>query len=161
IFALMVLVTFLFQNISGFFPRPFSLSAMLLIPLTVCLGMFEGEFAGAFYGLFAGALWDIVASRGAGVHALVLMLAGCICGLLIHYTMRNNLACAFVLTSIVCFVHNFFYWLFCVAFVNMDGAFYALWRYYLLSGIYTILLTPLFYFIIRAIMKSFRDLAKQ
>ena len=156
VFALMVFVTFLFQSVPGMFPEIFGLKAMLLIPLTVCLGMFEGETAGFLYGLFAGALWDIVAARGEGFHSVVLTLTGLACGLFIHYMMRNNLACALALTSAFTLAHNFFYWLFCVALVGIDGSFYALWRYYLLGSVYTIALTPIFYFIIRFIKKHLR-----
>lgn len=160
-FAALTLITFLLQNISQPFAEPFGLRAMPLIPLAVCLGMFEGEFAGAFYGLFAGALWDTVAARGEGFHAVALMLAGCVCGLLIHFFMRNNLACAFALSCIVIFLHNLLYWLLCVAIGGTDGSLYALYRYYLPAGVYTALFTPVFYFITREIMKLSRERAKR
>lgn len=160
-FALLTLITFIFQNISQPFTEIFGLRAMPLIPLAVCLGMFEGEFAGAFYGLFAGALWDTVAARGEGFHAVTLMLAGCVCGLLIRFFMRNNLACAFALSGAVIFLHNLLYWLLCVAISGIDGSLYALCRYYLPAGVYTVLFTPVFYFITREIMKLSRERAKR
>ncbi|MEG1551899.1 MAG: rod shape-determining protein MreD, partial [Oscillospiraceae bacterium] len=88
IFIILFLIGNILQNTQGFFPEIFGIRAYFLISLTVCVGMFEREIAGAVFGLFAGALWDGVSGMGDGYNALFLMIIGALCGLLINLLMR-------------------------------------------------------------------------
>ena len=63
--AVILVVTFLLQTTSGFFPAPFGIHACLLIPATVCIAMFEREFAGLFFGLAAGMMLETVSPDSA------------------------------------------------------------------------------------------------
>ena len=47
VFVILILITNILQNTRGWFPEIFSARAFLLIPLIVCLGMFEREVVGA------------------------------------------------------------------------------------------------------------------
>ena len=56
ILAVIILLVSLLQNTGGLLPRIYSVSAMPLIPLVVCIAMLEREMAGACFGMFAGML---------------------------------------------------------------------------------------------------------
>ena len=60
ILAVIILLVSLLQNTGGLLPRIYSVSAMPLIPLVVCIAMLEREMAGACFGMFAGMLWERV-----------------------------------------------------------------------------------------------------
>lgn len=91
VFVLLILAVHILQNTRGLLPEIFGVKANPLIPLVICIGMFEREIAGAVLGMLAGILWDSVSPMGDGYNALLLMLAGAAAGLLIDYLMRNNL----------------------------------------------------------------------
>lgn len=154
IFVLLILLVHIMQNTKGYFPEIFGIRAMLLIPLIVCIGMFEREMAGAVLGLFAGALWDSVSGLGDGYNTLFLMLIGAGCGLLINILMRNHLLTALILTALSSVMYVLSYLLFFVIAQGLDGSAFLLMRYYLPSCVYTVVFTPVFYIIVRAVMKK-------
>lgn len=156
IFALLILAAFLFQSTPGIALAPFGIRSFPLIALTVCIAMFERETWGAFAGLLAGALWDCVAARGQGFHAIFLMLAGFLCGFLVRYIMRNNLMAALVLTAAFSLLHEVLFWLFFIVIGGVPGAGKLLWRFYLPCAAAAVLWLPLFYFAVRSIMKALR-----
>lgn len=156
IFAVLMLLTFMFQNTGILFPAPSGIHALLLLPLTVCIGMFEREFAGLFFGLFAGAMLDAFSSNTICYHSIAFTLFGFAAGALTTYLMRNNLLCATILTAIFTFLHNTVYFFIYCAFDGGDNQILVYLRYFFLSVIYTLIFTPIYYFIIRAIIKRLK-----
>lgn len=152
-----VVITFLFQNTGGLFPAPFGIKALLLIPLTICISMFEREFAGIFYGLLSGALLDAFSAQSSVFNSLMLTIFGFAAGSLITYLMRNNLLCATMLTAVAACVYNVISFVVYSAFDSLDAPVATFFRYYFTSAVYTILLTPVYYFIVRAVSKHFKS----
>ena len=153
-FAALILLTHIIQNTGGLFPSVFGVKANLLIPLVVCLGMFERELPGAFLGMFAGVLWDTVSGVGDGYNALFLMITGAVCGLLINLLMRNNLMTALLMSASACVIYALLYVVFFQLADGVDSTGYLLWRYYLPSALYSFVFTPLWYLIVRGIMRK-------
>lgn len=153
-FAVIILLAHILQNTNGFFPEIFGARAFLLIPLAVCIGMFEREITGAVFGLFAGALWDSVSGLGDGWNTLFLMLTGALCGLLINVLMRNHLLTALILSAAANVIYVSLYLLFFVIARGLDSAGYLFLTFYLPSAVYSFLFTPIFYITVRAIMKK-------
>lgn len=115
--------------------------------------MFEREIAGAVLGMLAGILWDSVSPMGDGYNALLLMLAGAAAGLLIDYLMRNNLMTALLLSGFACLIYSVFYVVFFLLANGVDSTGYLLIRYYIPAAVYSFLFTPLWYIIVRAVMR--------
>lgn len=156
IFALLTVLTFTFQNTSGLFPEPFGVKAMLLIPMTVCVSMFEREFAGIFYGLTAGAMLDAFSSQSLILNSLFFTVIGFAAGSLITYLMRNNLLCAMIFVGVSSFVYTALIFIFYYAFDGFASPFRLYFRYFFTSAVYTVILTPIYYFLIRSISKKFK-----
>ncbi len=154
--ALIILLLSVMQNTDGFFPQIFGVRALLLIPFVVCVGMFERDIWGMILGLFAGLLWDITAS-GASFNALFLLAAGFVCGTLINTIMRNNIVTAGILSFIFSVFYNVGYWLFHYIITPMDSAAFILIRYYIPSIIYTTVLTPVIFLLVRGLEKRFSE----
>ncbi len=153
VFVLLILAVHILQNTRGLFPEIFGVKANLLIPLVICIGMFEREIAGAVLGMLAGILWDSVSRMGDGYNALLLMLAGAAAGLLIDYLMRNNLMTALLLSGFACLIYSVFYVVFFLLANGVDSTGYLLIRYYIPAAVYSFLFTPLWYIIVRAVMR--------
>jgi len=156
ILALFLLLTYFFQNTGGLFPAPAGIHAILLIPLTVSIAMFEREFAGIFYGLAAGAMLDAFSSDTICFHSVTFTIIGFAAGALITYLMRNNFVCAVILSAAFTFLYNTLYFIFYCAFDGIENPIAIYFRYFFLSVIYTVIFTPLYYFIVREISKKFK-----
>ena len=100
ILAVMLVVTFILQTTSGFFPSPFGIHACLLVPAAVCIAMFEREFSGMFFGLAAGMMLETVSPDSVCFYSVMFTLIGFISGILITYLMRNNLVTALIFTFV-------------------------------------------------------------
>lgn len=153
VFAVIILITHILQNSRGFVPSIFGARAFLLIPLVVIIAMFEKELAGAALGLFAGALWDTVSGIGDGYNTLFLMLLGATCGFLLNVLMRNHLLTAIILVFFSCLLYSGTYVVFFVVSQGVDSVGYLFLRYYLPSCVYTTLFTPIYYLLVRAVMR--------
>lgn len=153
--AVFMIVTFLFQNTGGLFPEPFGIKAVLLVPLTVCISMFEKEFSGLFFGLAAGAMLDAFGAQTICFNAIAFTLIGFAAGALITHLMRNNLVCAVILSFVMAFIYNSASFIFHYAFSGGESPFYVYFKFYFLSAVFTAILTPIYYFIVRAIERKY------
>lgn len=169
IYTVFILVTAVLQNTQGLFPEIFGVRAMLLISAVVCISMHEREISGIFFGLFAGLLWDVYSGGLFNFNAIMLTAIGFACGALVGSIMRNNLATALLMTSVSVLVYNTLYWFkeyifnFSKAagethltFHSYPGAGMAYLRFYLPACVYTIILMPACYFLVRFIRNKTR-----
>jgi len=156
IFAVLIMLTASLQNTKGLFPEIFGVRAMLLIPAVVCISMHEREISGIFFGLFAGLLWDNISAGPSSFNAIMLTTIGFVCGALIGTIMRNNLVTALLLTGASVFAYNTIYWLIAYVFHSYAGAGMAYLTFYFPACIYTIVLMPGFYYLVRFIRNKTR-----
>ncbi len=156
IFALLILFTAILQNTKGLFPKIENASAMLLIPLVISIAMFERDVAGMMFGLFAGFAWDFYSAHIDGYYIIFLTCTGYACSYLISRYMRNNIVTAIVYSSFFSFLCATLYWLIFSVHASGSGTGEMYLKVYLVSVIYTVALTPLYYYFIRAIALKFK-----
>ncbi len=161
IFALLIVFTAILQNTNGLFPKIGNASAMLLIPLVVSIAMFERDVAGMLFGLFAGFVWDFYSAHVDGYYIIFLTCVGYACSYLISRYMRNNIVTAMVYSLVFSFLCVTLYWLFFIVFNSVSGVWTLYGRIYLTSAVYTVALTPLYYYFIRAIALRFKKTQAQ
>lgn len=155
ILAIIIFVLSFMQSGDGRFPQFFGIRALLVIPVLVAVSMYERDVSGIFFGIFAGALCDIFAA-GNNFNAIYFVIVGFVCGTLMNTIMRNNIFTHLLLSSAFCFVYNLIYWLYHFVFAGLDRSIFMFFRYYLTSTIYSVILSPLAFIIIRIIEKKFR-----
>lgn len=155
VYALIILLAHFLQNVVPVFPEIASVRPLLLIPVAVCIAMFEGEIVGAAAGLVAGVLWDTVTVTADGYIALYLMVACAVCGVLLRIFLRNNIVTYFIVCSGILIVYLVTYVLFFVSARGIDGAGQMFLRYYIPMGLYSFILTPLWYYLIRTVYRKF------
>ncbi|MCM1364338.1 MAG: hypothetical protein NC122_09930 [Faecalibacterium sp.] len=151
IFAVLFVITAAVQHTGGLLPVIGSAHAMLLIPLTVSVAMFEQSVAALIFGVFAGFLWDMASVNADGYFAVFLAVTGFTVSLLMSFVMRNNFLCACLVSATASILCNVGYWLFFIVIRGYDSPIYLLMNYYLPSAIYTAVLIPIYYFLIRGI----------
>lgn len=156
VLALMILVAAILQNTAHMLPTIFGARAFLLIPVVVCISMFEKDVSSTIFGAFAGVLWDVSSCSSTGFNTIMMMIIATSCGFLIHYLMRNNMVTATLLTSVALIFYSLVYWLmFSVSDNASDNAFKLL-TFFLPSCVYSLALMPPTYVIIRSFLKKLR-----
>lgn len=156
VFALLIIITAVLQNTNGLFPRIAGAPAMLLIPLTVCIAMFENDVGGMLFGLAAGVVWDFYSSHAAGFYGIILVTAGYACAYLIARYMRNNFVTATVYSFVTSFVCATLHFLIFTLPLGTQGAGGVYLKHYLVSVAYTTVLTPLSYSFVRMTASKFK-----
>ena len=157
IFVVAIVIAALLQNTPHLFPSIFGAHAFLLIPLVVCIGMFETDLAAALFGGFAGALWDVTLAKGDGYNALVLMCFATVTSLLINYLMRNNMSTALLISSAAIVLYSILHWFIFVVCSGATGGIVTLFSFYLPSTIYTFIFAPIFYIILRSVLRKIKE----
>ena len=69
--------------------------------------------------------------------------------------MRNNVVTASLLSVGFIIIYSLGYWLFHYVFASIDGATHVLVRYYLPGILYTAILVPIIFIIVRAVEKKY------
>ncbi|MDR0315148.1 MAG: rod shape-determining protein MreD [Oscillospiraceae bacterium] len=156
-FIILIMVAALLQNTPHLLPSIYGARPFLLIPVVVCISIFEKNISTAFFGLFAGVLWDTAMAVGDGFNTLVLMLISAVSGVLLYYLMRNNMVTALLLTSGSLLFYCVLHWLIFLLFRGIQGSAIMFLTFYLPSMLYSILFMPVIYFGIRAFNKKLRD----
>ena len=155
VYAALLLLAHIFQNSLQIFPVILGVRPVLLISAAVCIAMYEGEIAGAITGLFAGALWDTVTGAADGYNALFLCVSCAFCGVVLRVFLRNNILTYIWINSIVAVVYLATYVLFFITSRGIDGGMSLFLKYYLPMAVYSLLLTPFWYLIIRRVNRKF------
>lgn len=156
-YAALLVLLHLLQNTPGLIPAPFGVHAVILIPAVIAIGMFEREMSGMLFGLLAGLLWDAM-DLSTNYHAIYLTLIGCFSGGLARHLMRNNIMTATLLNGLALGLYSLISWGVFVDFSSLwAGGFLPLLRYYLPMFLYSLVLSPLVYYLVRAISRRFPD----
>ncbi len=147
--AIIIVVFAVIQNACGMLKVPFAARPLLLIPLCVCVSMFESNTASALFGAFAGILWDVSASCD-GFNAIVIMLFGAGCSLLISHFMRNNIVTSLVLCAAATVVYEILY---ALVFKALQGVslFAGFFTYNIPATLLTAVFIPVCYFIVKLV----------
>lgn len=145
----------LLQLTAGYFPSIMGVHFFLLVPLCVCIAIFEGERWGAAFGIFAGALWDLSHGGGDGYNTLFLFVICAVCGVLVRYLMQKNLVTSLVMSAGACLLYSILYVMFFISAQGIERPGYLFVRYYFPGAILSFLLTFIFYFAIKGISKKY------
>ncbi len=118
-----------------------------LLPLTVSIAVFFGEWYGAAAGFCAGALMDTSMSGSSCFNTLTVMLIGLIAGILSSYFLNKNIRSAAVLSLGTAFLYLITRQIFFYSFkgISIGADYYAL--YFIPTAVYTALFIIPFYFL--------------
>lgn len=155
LYVVVLVLAHLFQNSIQIFPEVLGVRPVIIIPLALCIAMYEGEFKGALVGLFAGALWDTVTVTADGYNAAFLMIMCAACGMLLRIFWRNNIITFAIINAATLVLYFFTRVLFFYVAQGVDGAEALIIRCYLPMALYSFLLTPLWFVLVGAINKKY------
>lgn len=154
-FGLIILVTWLLQNTASTWLAPSNLTLYLIVSIVVAIAMVEDPFPASLFGLFAGLLLDLFVPGPLGYSSLMLLLLALGTSLCVERFMRSTILTNILFNAVAITLYLFFYWFFLFALKGTVGSAAALFTIYLPRGILTLLLSPLFYILIRKVRKCF------
>lgn len=156
-YGLVILLTAILQSLPHFLPVLGSARPTLMVPVTVCIAMFEGPIGGAAAGVFGGVLWDLFSDRLLGFNALILLIICCICGLMSQLFIRNNLISSMLMTAAALFVQGLINWFLNDFLLESSQALFALINFTLPGFFYSLILTPPLYLAVYKVSKLLRN----
>ena len=149
LYAVLVLLAALLQNVLASHFEIGGARCFILLPAAVIIGINEDEKIAALYGLLGGAVLDITSAQTKCFNAVFLMLACYAASLLVAFYFRStfhyNMAAVWLTVALYCLL----YWLLFVLLKGSTGAGYVLARFYLPSAVYTGVVTPLLYLLLK------------
>lgn len=150
-YCLMILLADLLQNTGGLFPQVFGARCFLLLPLAIILAMGEDIIASAFMGLFAGLLWDMSGAVHLGFNCIFIAVVCFLSSALVTYIVRDTFITNMICTALVIILYCFLYWLFFIVIKGVDGGETTLFSFYIPCAIYTLILTPVIWLIMKPV----------
>lgn len=150
-FVLIIIIAHLYATVDvGGLPKP-----LLLIPISLCISMMQSEMTAAMTGLICGFLIDAAGGKLFGFNAMLLMIFCMLTSLLFLHFCRQNVLNLIWVTAVATLAQgslDFFF-------------FYAIWGYddvdrifsgmFLPSMIFTVIASPIIYFLMKFIEKKF------
>ena len=152
-YGLWLLLVCVLQNTPRLIPPVFGARPLLVVPLVVCIAMYTGLVGGAAAGVAAGLLWDMYSTRLLGFNALLLLIIGCACGLLVRLLIRNNLLSALLFSAAALIIQGLADWLGNYVILAVPDAVFVLVHTILPNMAYSLVLSPLIYLITKMIAR--------
>lgn len=150
-YCLIILLADLLQNTGGLFPQVFGARCFLLLPLAIILAMGEDIIASAFMGLFAGLLWDMSGAVHLGFNCIFITVVCFLSSALVTYIVRDTFITNMICAALVIILYCFLYWLFFIVIKGVDGGETTLFSFYIPCAIYTLILTPVIWLIMKPV----------
>lgn len=151
-YSLLVVLMVIFQSTPHLF-EILSVKPLFLLAITIPIAMEKGEIAGAIIGVAGGLLWDMALPSPFGSYGFLFMVFGVIVGLLsrllLQRTWFNNLFLVFLSVLIIQLIDFFFNYVI-FGYVGISKVFFT---QHILCVLYTTLISPVFYFLIKWINK--------
>lgn len=156
-YVLVILLSVLLQNTPHLFPTIMGCHAWLLIPLVVCIAIFEKDLSAVLLAALAGAFWDAALAWGDGFHALLFAVFASGIALLMNYLMRNNLKTALLLSGTALLFYSVLDWLIFSVARHVPGSGMLYVTFYLPSAAYSFLFTAVYYILLRKFLRKMRE----
>lgn len=157
VYVLLMAALYILQSTPHFL-AVFGVKPNFVIPLAVAVAVYEGEFVGGLFGALAGVFCDFSSTTLFGFHAIIILVCCVAAGLLTIYLLRPTAVNFVILTGgtllvqgLLDYLLNFYMW-------GYSSVEMVLTRR-ILPGIgYTLLLSPLLYWLTGRIFRRFADL---
>lgn len=151
VYLILTALAALIQNTAGLTIEIGGARCFLLLPVCMILGSGEDERFAAVIALVGGMLWDLSSAVHLGFNAIYMCIMCFFGAALITYILRNTFITNFIFSVVFILIYCILYWLFFIIIKDVRGAELSLFTFYLPSALYTIVITPFIYLILRTI----------
>lgn len=157
IYSVLLIIAFFLQSTSLLFKYN-TPSPSLILTVVLVVSFYENYWFSAIFGLAGGIMLDIISTNNSGFHALVYMLTGFICSLILEAFLQNNFAAFVVISVPVIIIHQF---LEIISSSGFTGGIFTLFaKHYLIVAIYTFATSFALYLVFRFAFKKYERFTK-
>lgn len=128
---------------------------VLVVPFALAIAMHEGEFVGGIYGAAAGLLCDVSGGSLFGYNGFFLALFCIASGLLVIYLLRCNLLGCILFVLVTMLVRGSLEFLFAYGMWGYPDVWKIYLFYTLPTAGYTVAVSPLLFWMVRALYRRF------
>ena len=125
------------------------------------LVMGERELPAALLGLFAGCVWDLHAAKSAGFNALFFMLLCFGVSAVMERYIRSTFVTHMLFALPAPFLYGLLYWLCFILIKGVDDGTNTLFTFYLPCALYTAVVAPILWFLLRPLRQRLNRKALQ
>lgn len=154
LYAALVLLAALFQNVLSPHLAVGNARCFVLLPVAVMLGLNEDEKTAALLGLLGGVVLDLISAQTRCFNAIFLMVACYAASVLVTFIFRDTFHYSMIAAGLTVVLYCLCYWLLFVLIKSSEGAGVALVRFYLPSAIYTLVVSPVICLLLRPLQNK-------
>lgn len=144
-------------------PRLFELygiKPVLVVPLVVCVCMFEPIMPSMVFSVFAGLLWDISSDKLFGFNAIIFIVCGVLISLLCIFYLHTKLMNSLLFCTVTMIVQGLLSYTFYFAVWGHENAYIVLLSSILPTIVYTALSVIPIYFLVRYLSNKFNTVVR-
>ena len=160
IYFLLLFVLFVLQT-TVTLHAVFEILPVLIVPFVVAVSMQEREVFALVFGVIAGFMWDYSSGKVSGFNAAILMICCIAISLLTLYLVGNNSLNAMLLCVGTMVIQGLLDFLFGYAIHGYENSWYILVRYILPIILYTVVVTPFIFWLVRFVHNWFEKRIEQ
>lgn len=160
IYFLLLFVLFVLQT-TVTLHAVFEILPILIVPFVVAVSMQEREVFALVFGVAAGFMWDYSSGKVAGFNAAILMICCIAISLLTLYLVGNNSLNAMFLCAGTMVIQGLLDFLFGYVIHGYENSWYILVRYILPIILYTVIITPFVFWLVRFVHNWFEKRVEQ
>ncbi|MEG2813094.1 MAG: rod shape-determining protein MreD [Oscillospiraceae bacterium] len=154
IYYAILLVLFVMQTTPNFLEF-FSFKPIFVLPICVCVCMFEDVLPSGIFCVITGLLWDLSSNKLFGFNAIILLACGVFISLLCIYYLHTKLTNSILFSTIVLAIQGLLDYLFYYLIWGYKDSHLILLKHIFPNAIYTIIVGIPIYFLILKISKKF------
>lgn len=158
-YYLLLLVLFLLQNTPDLF-KVFGVKPVLILPLMVCVCVFEEAIPSTVFAMFTGLLWDMSSSKLMGFNAIILVTGGVFISLLCIYYLHTKLINTVIFCAIMLLIQGSLDYFFYFELWGLEGRQLIFLTEILPTAAYSLLTVFPLYFIIKKISYKFNVIVR-
>lgn len=158
-YSLLLLLAYTLQTIPGMLEF-FGAKPVWILPVALSVCMFEGVMGSAVLCTVTGLLWDISSDKLFGFNAVILIIMGTIIALLCIYYLRTKLINAVFFVAVTAVLQGLLDYLFYYSLWGYDNPIIILTSHILPTAVYTVLVSPLVFFLVKKIALKFNEAAR-
>lgn len=139
----------------------FDVRPVLVVAFVVAVSMQERETYAMAFGILAGFMWDFSSGKVPGFNAIILMLCCIVISLATMYFMGNNPVNSMLFCALTMVLQGLFDYLFYYVIWGYADSYLVLLRYILPTALYTTVVTPLLFLLVRWIHNKLESRMEQ
>lgn len=159
IYYLLLLIGYTLQTIPGLF-SVMGIRPIIVLPLVICVAMFEEVMPSVIYAVIGGLLWDISSDKLFGFNAIILLACAMLVSLICIYYLRTKLVNSIIFVTITVLLQSFLNYTFYYALWGEANKAGVLIGIILPMALYTVIISPIVYWIVKSVAVRFHAVVR-